>query len=128
LGCSRGGGVTTLPPTADRLLALGNAYRNAVQRLGHPPKDFQELQPSLEGNASEEFLRSPTDGDPFVVMWGVDYDKLPPGRPTPFFVAAYEKKGAGGARYVLHFPLGVRVMSDEQLKKAPFPPGYAPPF
>jgi hypothetical protein len=126
VGCSRGGGVTALNPTQDRLLKLGNAYRNAVRRLGHPPKDFQELQPSLEDHATEDLLRSPNDGEPLVVIWGVDYDKLPPGRPNPFVVAAYEKKGVGGKRYVLHFPPGVKVMTDEQLKKATFPPGYTP--
>ncbi len=112
--------------TEDRLLKIGNAYRNAVSRLGRAPKDFQELKPSLEGNATEDFLRSPNDGEPLVVIWGVDFDKLPmrPGSPV---VAVYEKKGVGGKRYVLRSPLSTCVMTDEQWKKAVFPPGYTPP-
>jgi hypothetical protein len=62
-----------------------------------------------------------------VVIWGPDYDKLPPGRPDPYVVAAYEKKGVGGKRCVLRFPLGAKEMTDEQWKKAVFPPGYTPP-
>jgi hypothetical protein len=107
----------------DRLLKIGTAYRNAIRRLGHAPKDFQELQPSLEGKPTEDFLRSPNDGEPLVVIWGVDFDKLPPG----YVVGVYEKKGVDGKRYVLRFPLGVKVMTDEQWKKAVFPPGYTPP-
>ena len=69
VGCSRGG-VTALNPTQDNLLKIGNAYRNAVRRLGRPPKDFQELQPSLEGHATEELFRSPNDGEPYVFILG----------------------------------------------------------
>jgi hypothetical protein len=128
VGCSRGGGTTTLTPMEDRLLKIGNAYRNAVRRLGRPPKDFQELRPSLEGNPTEDFLRSPNDGEPLVIIWGVNYDKLPPGRSGHYYVvAAYEKKGVGGKRYVLRFPLGATALTDEQWKKADFPPGYTPP-
>jgi hypothetical protein len=117
----------TPKPIEERLLKIGNAYRNAVRRLGHAPKDFQELKPSLEGDATEDLLRSPNDGETLVVIWGVDYDRLPPRPDNPYVVAAYEKKGLGGKRYVLRFPLGVKAMTDEQWKKAVFPPGYTPP-
>jgi hypothetical protein len=126
-GCSRGGGGATPNQTEDRLLKIGNAYRNATTRLGHAPKDFQELRPSLEGNPTDDFLLSPNDGEKLVVIWGVEYDRIPPQREDPYVVAAYEQKGVGGKRYVLRFPLGVKAITDEQWKKAVFPPGHAPP-
>ena len=126
-GCSRGGPVSNPDATEQRLAQIGNAYRNATTRLGHPPKDFKELQPSLEGNPTEDFLRSPGDGEKFVVIWGVDYDRLPPSQDDPYVVAAYEKKGVGGKRCVLRFPLGTMEMTEEQWKKVVFPPGYTPP-
>jgi hypothetical protein len=47
-GCSR---PSTVGPKAnsieDRLLKIGTAHRNATRRLGHAPKDFQELQSRL---------------------------------------------------------------------------------
>jgi hypothetical protein len=57
----------------------------------------------------------------------VDFDKLPTRPDNPYVVGVYEKKGVDGKRYVLRFPLGVKVMTDEQWKKAVFPPGYPPP-
>jgi hypothetical protein len=31
----------------------------------------------LERQATEDLLCSPNDGEPLVVIWGVDYDELP---------------------------------------------------
>jgi hypothetical protein len=110
----------------ERLLKIGKAYLKAAYD-GHTPKNFEGIKPYLEGDATEDYLRSPGDGEPFVIMWGIDYHTLPPGKGDPFTVAAYEKKGVNGKRYVLRFPLRVESMTDEQLRKAVFPPGHAPP-
>jgi hypothetical protein len=127
-GCSQGSQTKSRSPTEQRMVAIGKAYRKAVARLGHAPKDFQELQPSLEGNVTEDFLRSPHDGEKMVVIWGVNFDRLPPGRPDPFVVAVYEQKGVDGKRYVLRFPpLRTDLMNEEQWKKAIFPPDYPHP-
>jgi hypothetical protein len=110
-----------------RLLKIGNAYLNAANKLGRAPMGLDDIKPYLEGDVTEEYLRSPGDGEPFVIMWGIDYHALPPGRGDPFTVAAYEKKGVNGKRYVLRFPRSVELMTDEQLRKAVFPAGHAPP-
>ena len=74
-----------------------------------------------------ELQTSPRDGEPFVILWGVDYNRLPPHGIDPFTVAAYEKTGVAGQRYVLRFPRQVVLWSDEQLKRAVFPPGHKVP-
>jgi hypothetical protein len=118
-------------PTQSRLLKIGEAYRRATYRLGHPPANFEELKPSLL-DAKDEELRSPNDGEHFVIIYGVDYDKLPVPADKKSAIGAYEKKGAGDKRYVLRisprpFALATDLLSDEQWKHAVFPPGYTPP-
>ncbi len=118
-------------PTQSRLLKIGEAYRRATYRLGHPPANFEEIKPSLLG-AKDEELRSPNDGEQFVIIYGVDYDKLPVPSDRKSAIGAYEKKGAGGKRYVLRLSprprsLMTDALSDEQWKHAAFPPGYTLP-
>ncbi len=126
-------GHTAAPPnpTQSRLLKIGEAYRRATYRLGHPPANFEEIKPSLLG-AKDEELRSPNDGEQFVIIYGVDYDKLPVPSDRKSAIGAYEKKGAGGKRYVLRLSprprsLMTDALSDEQWKHAAFPPGYTLP-
>jgi hypothetical protein len=125
-GCSRKVD-RPLPAAEQRLLDIGTAYLNAINRLKRPPRGFDDLKPSLQPGATEDYLRSPGDGEPFVIFWGIDYHKLPPGPVDPFTVAAYEKKGVEGKRYVLRFPRSVVQMTDEELRKAVFPSGHSPP-
>jgi hypothetical protein len=114
-------------PTEDRLYRIGKAYAQASHRLERAPKNFEEIRPNLEGPVSDDLLRSANDGEPFVIHWGVDFVRLPPGGKDPFTIAAYEKHGANGSRYVLRFPLSVVLLTDEEFKKAVFPPGHEPP-
>jgi hypothetical protein len=114
-------------PAEDRLLKLGSAYVNATNRLGRPPRNFDDLKASLEADATEDILRSPGDGEPYVIHWGVDYNALPPRATDVFTVMAYEKLGTNGKRYVLRFPRSVELMTLDQLQKAVFPPGQQPP-
>jgi Protein of unknown function (DUF1559)/Prokaryotic N-terminal methylation motif len=82
--------------------------------------------PNLPHNLPADVLRSPNDREPFVVHWHVDYVHLPP-NDDPFTVAAYEKKGVEGHRYVLFFPLKIERLSEEAFAKTTFPPGYSRP-
>jgi hypothetical protein len=126
MGCSRNAD-RPYAAAEERLLKIGNAYLNAANNLGHAPTDFADIKPYLDGDVTEEYLRSPGDGEPFVIMWGIDYHTLPPGSGDPFTVGAYEKKGVKGKRYVLRFPRSVVLMTDAELGKANFPAGHAPP-
>jgi hypothetical protein len=97
------------------------AYIDATEKLGHPPKNVEELKPYLKefGNP-EELLISPNDGEPYVVVWGVDTSR---GGPTEYQgmwqIIAYEKKGTGGKRAVTDVrgrPLTVPEADFQQLK------------
>jgi hypothetical protein len=77
------------------------AYMDAHSELGRGPKSADELKPFLKafGNP-EELLVSPSDGEPYVVIWGAN----PQGGPTEykgmFPILAYERKGSSGGRAV----------------------------
>jgi hypothetical protein len=126
-GCSsRSAPDAPLEPTEDQLYKIGRAYTQAAVRLRRAPAKLEELRPDLPGDA-ESLLRSPHDGEKFVILWGVNYTTLPPGKKDPYTVAAYEQRGASGTRYVLRFPLNVVEMSEDELRAAVFPPGHQPP-
>ena len=91
------------------------------------PNGLTEIRPYLDAGGADDVARSPNDGEEFVILWGVEYNKLVPRREDPFTVAAYEKHGANGKRYVLRVPTQVMLMTDEEFAKAVFPPGYKPP-
>jgi hypothetical protein len=127
IGCSSKNPDRTLNETEDRLFTFGKAYIQASAQLKRGPKDFSEIKSFLPSDATHDVLLSPNDGEEFVILWGVDFNKLPPGA-DPFYVGAYEKKGRDGKRYVLRFPIGVVTMTDDELRSAAFPPGHKPPL
>ena len=67
----------------DRLVKTSQAYTNATIHLGRAPKGPAELRPYFDGGAADDATRSPNDGEEFVILWGVDYDTLPPGLTIP---------------------------------------------
>ena len=127
LGCAGKPVDQPRAPAEEQLYKLGKAYGQAAYRLKRAPTSFEEIKPNVEGPSTDDLLRSANDGEKFVILWGVDYNKLPPGKDDVFTVAAYEKNGVDGTRYVLRFPLQVSRMNNEDFKKAVFPPGYERP-
>jgi hypothetical protein len=109
------------------LYTFGKAYIQASAQLNRGPKNYSEIKSLLPSDATTDLLRSPNDGEEFVILWGVDFNKLPPLGADPFYVGAYEKNGKNGKRYVLRFPIGVVSMTDAELKAANFPPGHNKP-
>src|SRR5262249_36269957 len=101
-GCGSGAKVLSLTNCELTLAHVAIAYTQADSRLGHPPKSAAELKPYLKefGNP-DELLISPNDGQPFVIIWGVDTTR---GGPTDYkgmwAILAYEQKGASGKRTV----------------------------
>ena len=117
-GCSR-----TIPPkvTADdgkRLGAIAFAYQRAGEQLGRPPQSVADLQPHLKmAGDPAELLRSPRDGQPYVIVWGVDLE-APFERELP--VIAYEQRGAGGERMVLNL-MGIVPLTDAEFAALALP-------
>lgn len=116
-----------LEPAHESLMRVGTAYYRFNTRYGKAPTGVADLKPFLKefGNP-DELLRSPRDGEPYVICWGVDLQ-----RPQPWVqstgVLAYERRGAEGKRYVLTTMRSVVLMTDEEFRQADFPPGHQPP-
>jgi hypothetical protein len=127
VGCSSKHADQHLSETEDHLYAFGKAYIQASVQLNRGPKSISEIKSFLPADAPSDLLRSPNDGEEFVILWGVDFNKLPPVDGDPYYIGAYEKTGKNGKRYVLRFPIGVVSMTDDELKTARFPSGHKPP-
>jgi hypothetical protein len=118
-GCSGRGAPGGSSKDTENLTSIRKAYMAATTRLGRPPKNLDELKPSLaaEGNV-EELLISPNDGLPYVIIYGADPRK---------HVMAYEQKGADGVRMVVDQTLLPKRLSADQFDALSFPPGYKKP-
>lgn len=112
------------------LQKIGVAYGRATAQLKRPPEKSDDLLPFLTSDTRPgdplSVLRSPNDGENYVIVWGVDVRKLVMSRNKMRVVIAYEKRGKEGVRYVLRAPNHVVKVTDEQFKKASFPPGHRP--
>jgi hypothetical protein len=101
----------------DSITVIRKGYMAATTRLGHPPKNLDELKPSLEGNV-EQLLISPNDGLPYVIVFGADPNK---------HVMAYEAKGVDGVRLVVDRSQFPKRVTQEQFDALSFPPGHKKP-
>lgn len=127
-GC--GEKVHVVPQTSceKSLSTIVLAYMEAQGRLNHPPKSTDELRPFLkELGDPETLLISPNDGEPFVIVWGVDTGR---GGPTPYpglwSVLAYEKKGKGSSRVVTDTRGRSMTIPQEDFSKLTFAKGHKP--
>jgi hypothetical protein len=128
-GCSPSEKVVhaKLEPAHEYLMKIGTAYVRCNDKLARPPANAGELRPFLSelGNP-DELLRSPRDGEPYVICWGVDLrTPLPWARGTS--VLAYEHTGASSKRYVLTTMRSVVLLTDTEFRQASFAPGHSPP-
>jgi hypothetical protein len=100
------------------------AYVKATDTLDRAPESLQDIMPYLKELEADPntILISPDDGEPYVIIWGVDY-RAPGNQP----VIAYEKTGKDGKRYVCQINLVVH-LNEAEFKKAPFPPGRGPAY
>jgi hypothetical protein len=120
LACGSGGcgksGDTGPQKDTENLTAIRKAYLEATKRLGHRPKNLEELKPSLaaEGNP-DELLVSPNDNLPYVIVFGADPRK---------HVIAYEQKGVNGVRMVVDQNMLPKRLSEEDFETLSFPPGH----
>jgi hypothetical protein len=117
---------TPLDPTQDKLIKIGKAYRFFLEKQHKPPQSWADLKPILAASENaDEPWRSPRDGQPLVICWGVDLSKKPDwAKSTP--VLAYEKQGTAGSRFVLTTARSVELLADKEFQEASFPPGQVP--
>ncbi len=112
------------------LQKIGVAYAKSTAQLKRPPEKSDDLLPFLKSDTRPgdplSVLRSPNDGENYVIVWGVDVRKLVISRNKTRVVIAYEKREKEGVRYVLRAPNHVVKVTDEQFKKATFPPAHRP--
>ena len=119
VGCGSGPTVRDVPAAQENLRLIGVAYGKATIGLHRPPANLQEFLPYLKQQGdTEKLLRSPIDGEEYVIYWNKD---LMASRPGDEPVLAHEKQGEGGRRYVLHGRY-VERLSEEALQKALTPP------
>ena len=100
-GCGSGVDVVRMTAAEKELAYIATAYSDAHTKLGHGPKDAEELKPFLKAFGDpDDLLVSPNDKQPYIVVWNAN----PTGGPTQyqgmFPIVAYEKEGSGGRRAV----------------------------
>jgi hypothetical protein len=121
-GCgSSGVKVVPLSDSEKKLTHVALAYLDAHSRLGHAPKNAEELKPFLKVFGDpDDLLISPNDGQPYVVVWGAN----PAGGPTEykgmFPILAYEQKGTGGKRAVTDIRGRPLTVPEEDFQKLTF--------
>jgi hypothetical protein len=126
-GCSGAPKSTEDENTTD-LREIAKAYSVTISAHRRPPKSLDEIKSVLadlhEANLvgkPEDVLKSSRDGQPYVIILGADLGATRSGE-----VLAYEKKGAGGKRYVLSMDFNVGQISDADFAKANFAMGHLP--
>ena len=113
---------TEVPEAQVRLMAINLAYTTFLQQKGRPPANEKELRTTLISDNPDETLRSPRDGEPFVICYGVDLFKpLDWAKTMP--ILAYENRGEG-TRWVLGIPGGVFELEEAEFQQADLPPGH----
>ena len=122
LGCD-GGTQMTKPPDQSYFRGIVRTYATAARNLGRPPKSIEEIKAlyaPVDPDPSK-YVRSPRDGEEFVVVWGLDLD-----RASADTVVAYERKGSDGKRMVITADSAVREVTNDELKQLKFPKSHQP--
>lgn len=105
-------------PVATNLYLIAQAYDLHIADRHRPPQDEADLAKTLktidETRDPSEVLRSPRDGQPYVIVYGAPLDSS-----ALDVVLAHEKDGAEGKRYVLTQAGYVKVLSDAEFTAAP---------
>ncbi len=127
-GCGSGTNVIPLTSSEKNLTYIALAYVDAHSQLRHGPKNADELKPFLKPYGEpDQLLVSPSDGEPYVVVWGADPSR---GGPTEykqmFPILAYERKGVGGRRAVTDIRGRPMTVPDEDFAKLTFVKGHKP--
>jgi hypothetical protein len=126
-GCgSRSVVVADDDPSRDNLIAIVDAYSRAAEQLQRPPRGLDEIKPHFRKSESlSSVLRSPNDGESYVIAWGADVLTPPPDEGTPVLLA-YEKNGCDGRRRAATIWGTTLILTDAQFTQVRFPKGHQP--
>jgi hypothetical protein len=123
-------GCSSKPPprredtAAINLRKIVQGYDLAEDRLHRGPRDEEELKRYLVQTDMtinpDEVMRSPRDGQPYVVIYGARLD--PYGRD----ILAYEQEGLDGGRYVITLSRDVKLLTATEFAHANFAKGHKP--
>src|SRR5690349_9665042 len=126
-GCS-GAATSSEDETTRDLRQISRAYDGILSWKNKPPRAVEEIRNFLadlhkdgQGGKPEDVLTSSRDGQPYVIVLGVD---LGAKRSTDIFI--YEKNGKDGLRYVMQTSREVRQITDADFKNAAFAKGHKP--
>jgi hypothetical protein len=106
-------------PAVVNLRKIVQAYDAAEYKLHRGARSEEELRRFFaEAGATgdpDQYLRSPRDGQPYVVLYGAALD--PDGRNIIF---AHEKDGVEGQRYVITLSRDVKLLTGDEFASAEF--------
>jgi hypothetical protein len=127
-GCGAETDVVPFSNAEQELTSIAMAYGDAHSKLGRGPKDADELKPFLKTFGDpDDLLNSPNDGQPYVVVWGLDPSR---GGPTDykqmFPILAYEATGSGGKRAVTDIRGRPMMVPDADFSKLTFAGRHRP--
>jgi hypothetical protein len=110
---------------AGHLRTIAQAFDLAIDKR-RVPQNVEELKPFLQqlsgGEDVEVLLRSPNDGQPYEIMWGVNLER----EEAIDAIFAHEKLGVAGRRYVITVSRIVKQIGDDEFSKASFARGKKP--
>lgn len=109
-------------PSADHLSKVKDAFDNFMAKNGKLPKSTKDLEPFLKPMGDPaELLKSPADGQPFVILWGVNFNEATPGddKQAPVSrIYIHEKDGVGGVRHVVFASGVITKLTQDQFDQA----------
>ncbi|MCC6127109.1 MAG: hypothetical protein IT426_19280 [Pirellulales bacterium] len=125
-GCGGEPEIPKIPDEEQNILFLLRAYCKFNGEHQRTPKSLDEMKPLLkEFGDPEKIILSPRDGQPYILVGGLDISQAPSGGALP--VVAYERNGVNGNRQVIDLRGSIRLLTPEEFKKLKFPPAHKPP-
>jgi uncharacterized lipoprotein len=110
-------------PAHYNLYRIAQAYERAS--VNHPPQSVEQIKKILREcyppDEAESILRSPRDGEPYVIIAGSRFDVESDG-----IILVYERRGSEGKRQVLTTARRYALLTDEEFARATFANSHRP--
>jgi hypothetical protein len=113
-----------------QLMAIGEAYVQAIKKLKRGPRDLAEFKSFLLARPDGNELVAAISSGEYVVIWGLTLKNLeaqtmPDGK-SAYPIMAYQARSENGERFVLMHGSQVQQMTDDEFNKAVFAKGHKP--